>query len=312
MTGTSSSIHLYLPEPRGFCAGVRRAIAIVEQALQQYGAPVYVRHEIVHNKHVIQSLKAKGAVFVEDLSAVPEGSVTIFSAHGVGQNVIAEAHTRHLQIIDATCPLVEKVHQQIIKYAAAQMSIIVIGKSSHPEIIGTIGQIQGYQDLHIINSLHDAETISVKHKNNIGFVTQTTLSVDDTQAIVDVLKSRFPNIHGLQKKDICYATTNRQKAIKAIAAQSECVLILGSQNSSNSKQLRDTALKNGAKLAFLIDDAGEISWDSLQGIQHIGISAGASAPEYLVDELIKTFQQRYDKINIHHVTVVKENVNFKI
>lgn len=312
MTGTSSSIHLYLPEPRGFCAGVRRAIAIVEQALQQYGAPVYVRHEIVHNKHVIQSLKAKGAVFVEDLSAVPEGSVTIFSAHGVGQNVIAEAHTRHLQIIDATCPLVEKVHQQIIKYAAAQMSIIVIGKSSHPEIIGTIGQIQGYQDLHIINSLHDAETISVKHKDNIGFVTQTTLSVDDTQAIVDVLKSRFPNIHGLQKKDICYATTNRQKAIKAIAAQSECVLILGSQNSSNSKQLRDTALKNGAKLAFLIDDAGEISWDSLQGIQHIGISAGASAPEYLVDELIKTFQQRYDKINIHHVTVVKENVNFKI
>lgn len=312
MTGTSSSIHLYLPEPRGFCAGVRRAIAIVEQALQQYGAPVYVRHEIVHNKHVIQSLKAKGAVFVEDLSAVPEGSVTIFSAHGVGQNVIAEALTRHLQIIDATCPLVEKVHQQIIKYAAAQMSIIVIGKSSHPEIIGTIGQIQGYQDLHIINSLHDAETISVKHKNNIGFVTQTTLSVDDTQAIVDVLKSRFPNIHGLQKKDICYATTNRQKAIKAIAAQSECVLILGSQNSSNSKQLRDTALKNGAKLAFLIDDAGEISWDSLQGIQHIGISAGASAPEYLVDELIKTFQQRYDKINIHHVTVVKENVNFKI
>ena len=312
MTGTSSSIHLYLPEPRGFCAGVRRAIAIVEQALQQYGAPVYVRHEIVHNKHVIQSLKAKGAVFVEDLSTVPEGSVTIFSAHGVGQNVIAEAHTRHLQIIDATCPLVEKVHQQIIKYAAAQMSIIVIGKSSHPEIIGTIGQIQGYQDLHIINSLHDAETISVKHKDNIGFVTQTTLSVDDTQAIVDVLKSRFPNIHGLQKKDICYATTNRQKAIKAIAAQSECVLILGSQNSSNSKQLRDTALKNGAKLAFLIDDAGEISWDSLQGIQHIGISAGASAPEYLVDELIKTFQQRYDKINIHHVTVVKENVNFKI
>ena len=312
MTGTSSSIHLYLPEPRGFCAGVRRAIAIVEQALQQYGAPVYVRHEIVHNKHVIQSLKAKGAVFVEDLSAVPEGSVTIFSAHGVGQNVIAEAHTRHLQIIDATCPLVEKVHQQIIKYAAAQMSIIVIGKSSHPEIIGTIGQIQGYQDLHIINSLHDAETISVKHKNNIGFVTQTTLSVDDTQAIVDVLKSRFPNIHGLQKKDICYATTNRQKAIKAIATQSECVFILGSQNSSNSKQLRDTALKNGAKLAFLIDDAGEISWDSLQGIQHIGISAGASAPEYLVDELIKTFQQRYDKINIHHVTVVKENVNFKI
>ncbi len=312
MTGTSSSIHLYLPEPRGFCAGVRRAIAIVEQALQQYGAPVYVRHEIVHNKHVIQSLKAKGAVFVEDLSAVPEGSVTIFSAHGVGQNVIAEALTRHLQIIDATCPLVEKVHQQIIKYAAAQMSIIVIGKSSHPEIIGTIGQIPGYQDLHIINSLHDAETISVKHKNNIGFVTQTTLSVDDTQAIVDVLKSRFPNIHGLQKKDICYATTNRQKAIKAIAAQSECVLILGSQNSSNSKQLRDTALKNGAKLAFLIDDAGEISWDSLQGIQHIGISAGASAPEYLVDELIKTFQQRYDKINIHHVTVVKENVNFKI
>ena len=200
MTGTSSSIHLYLPEPRGFCAGVRRAIAIVEQALQQYGAPVYVRHEIVHNKHVIQSLKAKGAVFVEDLSTVPEGSVTIFSAHGVGQNVIAEAHTRHLQIIDATCPLVEKVHQQIIKYAAAQMSIIVIGKSSHPEIIGTIGQIQGYQDLHIINSLHDAETISVKHKDNIGFVTQTTLSVDDTQAIVDVLKSRFPNIHGLQKK----------------------------------------------------------------------------------------------------------------
>lgn len=312
MTHSSPPIHLYLPQPRGFCAGVRRAIAIVEQAIQQYGAPVYVRHEIVHNKHVIQTLKDKGAVFVEDLSTIPEGSVTIFSAHGVGRDVIAEAHSRRLHIIDATCPLVEKVHQQIIKYAASNMSIIVIGKASHPEIIGTIGQIQGYQDIHIINSLQDAQNIRLANNDNIGFVTQTTLSVDDTQTIVDTLKTRFPNLHGLQKKDICYATTNRQKAIKAIAAQSECVLILGSQNSSNSKQLRDTALQNGAKLAFLIDDASEISWEALRGLQHIGISAGASAPEYLVDELIKTFQQRYDKINIHHVTVVKENVNFKI
>lgn len=312
MTAKPKDINLYLAEPRGFCAGVRRAVAIVEEALNRFGAPVYVRHEIVHNKHVINGLATKGAVFVEDLKDIPDQSIVIFSAHGVSQSVIDEARRKKLITINATCPLVEKVHQQIIKYAARQMEIIVIGKASHPEIIGTLGQIPGYTGIHVINSAEEAEQLQISPKKPVGFVTQTTLSVDDTAEIIRILHRRFPNIHGLQKKDICYATTNRQLAVKAIAKESECVFILGSKNSSNSGQLRNVALKNGAGKAFLIDDATEIDWRELDNISHIGISAGASAPEYLVEDLIKTFRSRYNKINIHHVIVTKENVNFKV
>ena len=238
MTRTKE-IKLLLAEPRGFCAGVRRAINIVENALQKYGPPIYVRHEIVHNKHVIEELKNKGAVFVEGIEEIPESSVVILSAHGVGLDVIKQAKEKHLTIIDATCPLVEKVHRQIQKYAAQNFEIIVIGKSSHPEIIGTLGQIPDYKRIHVINSIQEAEKIQISANVPVGFVTQTTLSVDDTQEIINVLKTRFPEIEGLQTKDICYATTNRQNAIKKIAPLSDCVFVLGSKNSSNSKQLRD-------------------------------------------------------------------------
>lgn len=311
MTRTKE-IKLLLAEPRGFCAGVRRAINIVENALQKYGPPIYVRHEIVHNKHVIEELKNKGAVFVEGIEKIPESSVVILSAHGVGLDVIKQAKEKHLTIIDATCPLVEKVHRQIQKYAAQNFEIIVIGKSSHPEIIGTLGQIPDYKRIHVINSIQEAEKIQISANVPVGFVTQTTLSVDDTQEIINVLKTRFPEIEGLQTKDICYATTNRQNAIKKIAHLSDCVFVLGSKNSSNSKQLRDVALKNNAPQAYLIDDVTEIDWNTLDTCHTFGISAGASAPEYLVEELIDEFKSRYHKINIQDVIIAKENINFRL
>ena len=311
MTRTKE-IKLLLAEPRGFCAGVRRAINIVENALQKYGPPIYIRHEIVHNKHVIEELKNKGAVFVEGIEEIPESSVVILSAHGVGLDVIKQAKEKHLTIIDATCPLVEKVHRQIQKYAAQNFEIIVIGKSSHPEIIGTLGQIPDYKRIHVINSIQEAQKIQISANVPVGFVTQTTLSVDDTQEIINVLKTRFPEIEGLQTKDICYATTNRQNAIKKIAPLSDCVFVLGSKNSSNSKQLRDVALKNNAPQAYLIDDVTEIDWNTLDTCHTFGISAGASAPEYLVEELIDEFKSRYHKINIQDVIIAKENINFRL
>lgn len=311
MTRTKE-IKLLLAEPRGFCAGVRRAINIVENALQKYGPPIYIRHEIVHNKHVIEELKNKGAVFVEGIEEIPESSVVILSAHGVGLDVIKQAKEKHLTIIDATCPLVEKVHRQIQKYAAQNFEIIVIGKSSHPEIIGTLGQIPDYKRIHVINSIQEAEKIQISANVPVGFVTQTTLSVDDTQEIINVLKTRFPEIEGLQTKDICYATTNRQNAIKKIAPLSDCVFVLGSKNSSNSKQLRDVALKNNAPQAYLIDDVTEIDWSTVDTCHTFGISAGASAPEYLVEELIDEFKSRYHKINIQDVIIAKENINFRL
>lgn len=305
-------INLFLAEPRGFCAGVRRAISIVEEALQKYGSPIYVRHEIVHNRHVIEDLKAKGAIFVEEISDIPQGATAIFSAHGVSQSVIKEAQEKGLNTIDATCPLVEKVHRQIKKYAAQDMEIIIIGKASHPEIIGTLGQIPNYKKIHIIRTQEDAEKLSISSDQNIGFVSQTTLSVDDTAEIIKTLKEKYPNIKGLEQKDICYATTNRQKAIKELTKVCDCILVLGSPNSSNSKQLKEVALKNGAKQAYLIDDASELNWDEINPFQNIGISAGASAPEYLVEELIENFKRRYDKIKIHNLIITKENINFKI
>ena len=306
-------LNVYLGSPRGFCSGVRRAVGIVKNCLMQYGAPIYVLHEIVHNRHVVEDLETQGVVFVESLDDADVARPLIFSAHGVSEAVVRKAQDMGFKtLIDATCPLVEKVHRQIRKYAQEKLNIVVIGKSEHPEIIGTVGQIPDYKQVRVIKKIEDIASLPFDKKAPIGFVTQTTLSVDDTKAIVDILHQRFPSIHGLQKKDICYATTNRQQAIKALAAQCECVLVLGSKNSSNSRQLRDVALKNGANQAFLIDDASEIDWPTLNGLTRIGISAGASAPEYLVEELIESFRRRYNKINIQYVMVAKENVNFKL
>ncbi len=303
---------IYLAEPRGFCAGVRRAITIVEQALQQYGAPVYVRHEIVHNRHVIEELKQKGVIFIEELSEADPARPVIFSAHGVGKNVEKEARILGLNVIDATCPLVSKVHNQIKKFDFEDMEILVIGKKNHPEIIGTVGQLENTKRVHIITTLEEAKSLSFTTGQKVGFVTQTTLSSDDTKEIMDYLKSKFQDMKGLEKDDICYATNNRQKAIKELVKQTDTIIVLGSKNSSNSKQLKEVALKNGAKQAFLIDDYKELDWNVLDGCPSVGISAGASAPEYLVEELVNQLKMRYNKINIHHVIFVKENVNFKL
>lgn len=302
---------IYLAEPRGFCAGVRRAIGIVEEALTSYGAPVYVRHEIVHNKHVIENLKQKGVIFIEDLSEADISRPVILSAHGVSLQVMKEAAALGLNIIDATCPLVNKVHQQIKKFDHEDMQILVIGKKNHPEIIGTVGQLENASKVHIITSLEEAKLLNFTHGQKVGFVTQTTLSGDDTKEIMDYLKNKFTEMKGLEKDDICFATNNRQKAVKKLVEHTGTIIVLGSKNSSNSKQLRETALKNGADRAVLIDDYGELDWELLKDIRSVGISAGASAPEYLVEELISEFKKRYNKINIHNVIIVKEHVCFK-
>lgn len=305
-------MEIYLAEPRGFCAGVRRAIAIVEDTLAKFGAPIYVRHEIVHNKHVIEDLKQKGVIFIEDLSEADVSRPVILSAHGVSLEVIKDAQKKGLNTIDATCPLVNKVHQQIKRFDHEDMEILVIGKKNHPEIIGTVGQLENSSKVHIITSLEEAQKLQFSENQKLGFVTQTTLSSDDTKEIMDYLKSKFKDMKGLEKDDICYATNNRQKAIKEITAKADTIIVLGSKNSSNSKQLREVAIKNGAKQAFLIDDVTELDWSQLENTQAVGISAGASAPEYLVEELIAEFKSRYNKINIHNVVFVKEHISFKL
>lgn len=305
-------LNLCLAEPRGFCAGVRRAIALVEQALERYGAPVYVRHEIVHNQHVINDLRRKGAVFVEETAEADPARPLVISAHGAGLAVVEDARQRHKVVIDATCPLVDKIHREIKKYAAEKREIIVIGKAAHPEIIGTVGQLPGYGKIHVINSAAEAESLRPQTPEHIAFVSQTTLSVDETADIIAVLKRRFPTISGLKSKDICYATTNRQQAVKALAAKASCILVLGSKNSSNSNQLRRVALQAGAEQALLINDAAELDWQAIAPYDRIGISAGASAPEYLVEDLLKEFARRYDKINIRRVIIAEEKVNFKL
>lgn len=305
--------NIYLAEPRGFCAGVRRAIAIVEQALHDFGAPVYVRHEIVHNKHVIESLKAKGVIFIDGFSEIDDRSrPVIFSAHGVPLSVEAEAKRLRLKTIDATCPLVSKVHRQIQKLQRLNMEIIVIGKPNHVEIMGTIGQVKDKSRIHVINSLAEAEQLGLDPKSDIGFVTQTTLSVDDTRDIVSYLKQKFPTIETMRKDDICFATTNRQKAVKEITKQAELVIVIGSKNSSNSKQLREVALKGNTKEAFLIDDAAELDWKAVGRYSSIGITAGASAPEYLVEDLLYQLRAHYDNINIIECKVENEKVDFKL
>lgn len=309
----SENLTVYIAEPRGFCAGVRRAIEIVEQALRDYGAPVYVRHEIVHNKHVIEDLKNKGMIFIDELAQMQDQSrPLIFSAHGVPQSVADETDKLGIKTIDATCPLVAKVHNQIKKLYDEDMEIIVIGKKNHVEIIGTVGQIPSSNKLHIINSKEDIEALNINPESKVGFVTQTTLSVDDTKEIVAALKQKFPSISAMRKDDICFATTNRQKAVKEMAKVAELIIVIGSKNSSNSKQLKEVALKNGAKNAVLIDDASELDWALLKEYQTIGITAGASAPEYLVQDLLDQLKSRYDNIKIMDVKVEYEKVNFKL
>jgi 4-hydroxy-3-methylbut-2-enyl diphosphate reductase len=301
---------LLLAAPRGFCAGVDRAIRIVELALEKFGPPVFVRHEIVHNRFVVDRLRAKGAVFIDELDEAPEGARVIFSAHGVPKSVPAEAKRRALFHLDATCPLVSKVHLDAERHHARGRTIILIGHAGHPEVVGTIGQLPDGAII-LVEDVAQAEAVRPPGGASFAYITQTTLSVDDTAEIVAVLKRRFPNIAGPHKEDICYATTNRQEAIKRVAARAEAVLVIGSPNSSNSQRLVEVARRSGARYAGLIGTAADIDWDALAGVRIVGLSAGASAPEILVEHVIAAFRARYD-VSVTELSVVNEDVEFKL
>ena len=302
-------LELLIAAPRGFCAGVDRAIRIVELALEKHGAPVYVRHEIVHNKFVVDSLKAKGAVFVEELDQVPDAAPVVFSAHGVPKSVPAEAEDRGLAYLDATCPLVSKVHRQAERLVAAGRHIVFIGHAGHPEVIGTFGQIpDGVMTL--VETVADAEALAPVDPANLAFLTQTTLSVDDTAAVVAVLQRRFPLIQGPKGEDICYATSNRQAAVKAIAAACDAMLVIGAPNSSNSLRLVEVAQREGTP-AMLIQRAADLDWTFLEGVGTLGITAGASAPELLVRELVDRLAERFDCTE-REVETTRENIAFKL
>jgi 4-hydroxy-3-methylbut-2-enyl diphosphate reductase len=303
-------LKILLAGPRGFCAGVDRAIRIVEEALARYGAPIYVRHEIVHNRFVVESLQAKGAVFVEDLAEVPEGAHVVFSAHGVAKAVPIEARARNLIALDATCPLVTKVHREAERHHAKGRHVLLIGHAGHVEVIGTMGQLpEGAVTL--IEDVHQARSVEPADPANLAFATQTTLSVDDTAEIVAVLQQRFPAIEGPKREDICYATTNRQAAVKAIAARSDLVVVIGAPNSSNSLRLREVALRAGSPRAVLISRAAELAGIALGGVATLGLSAGASAPEVLVEETIAWLRARY-AVSIEDVVVTEEDVTFRL
>ena len=301
---------LYLAAPRGFCAGVDRAIQIVELALGKWGAPVYVRHEIVHNKFVVDGLREKGAIFVEELDECPDDRPVIFSAHGVPKAVPAEAAKREMIYVDATCPLVSKVHIEAERHHAAELQMVMIGHKGHPETVGTMGQLPK-GDVLLVETSEDVAKLNIRDPEKLAFVTQTTLSIDDTADIVAALKLRFPNIVGPHKEDICYATTNRQIAVKEIAPLLDALLVVGAPNSSNSKRLVEVASKAGCSYAQLVQRDTEIDWRALEGIQSVGLTAGASAPEVLVNEIIEAFRARY-KVTIEHVETAQENVNFKV
>lgn len=304
------SISLVLAAPRGFCAGVDRAIQIVERALERFGAPVYVRHEIVHNRFVVDSLAAKGAVFVDELDEVPPGAHVVFSAHGVPKSVPTDAEARKLSYLDATCPLVSKVHREAERHHREGRLIVLIGHAGHPEVIGTMGQLPPGAVL-LIETVADVATLDVPAGEPLAYITQTTLSVDDTAHIIAALKQRFPQIEGPKKEDICYATTNRQVAVKAIAAHSEAVLVIGAPNSSNSLRLVEVAKREGCRVALLVQRAAEIDWAALDGIKSVGITAGASAPEVLVEEVIAAFRERYD-VSVREIHTATESVQFKL
>jgi 4-hydroxy-3-methylbut-2-en-1-yl diphosphate reductase len=295
-----------LAQPRGFCAGVVRAIEIVERALQKYGPPVYVRHEIVHNKHVVESLKAKGARFVEDLSEVPPHAVTIFSAHGVAKSVEEEAAQRELPVLNATCPLVTKVHNQGKRYVAQGRRLILIGHAGHPEVEGTMGQIS--EPVTLVQTEHDVDTLDIPHDTPVAYVTQTTLSVDDTRGIIAALHRKFTDIVGPETRDICYATQNRQTAVRVLAQKADVILVLGSDNSSNSQRLREVGESVGAR-SYLIEDAAHIDPAWLEGARCVGVTAGASAPEHLVQEVVEYFRT-LGVGEIREVNAVDERVTF--
>ena len=301
---------ILLANPRGFCAGVERAIEIVERAIQKYGPPVYVRHEIVHNRYVVEALQAKGAVFVEELDEVPDSVPVIFSAHGVPKAIPAEAARRKLLYVDATCPLVSKVHREAERHHRDGHQIVLIGHAGHPEVIGTMGQLPD-GSIVLVEDAAQAEALEVEDPERLAYITQTTLSVDDTVEIIEVLQRRFPAISGPKKEDICYATTNRQEAVKEIAAECDALLVVGAPNSSNSARLVEVASKLGCREAMLVQRAADVDWDRLGDITCLGITAGASAPEILVEEVIAACRARFE-VAIKEVTVTTENVVFKL
>ncbi|MEZ5758154.1 MAG: 4-hydroxy-3-methylbut-2-enyl diphosphate reductase [Emcibacteraceae bacterium] len=303
------NMNLYIANPRGFCAGVDRAIQIVEMALEKYGAPVYVRHEIVHNKYVVEGLVKRGAIFVDELDEVPTDKPVVFSAHGVPKSVPQEAENRKMLYIDATCPLVSKVHREAERYDRQGMEIVMIGHKGHPEVIGTMGQLAAGA-IHLVESPEDVEKLQLKNEDNVAYITQTTLSLDDTSEIIETLKAKYPSIQDPKKEDICYATTNRQNAVKALAEKVELVLIIGAPNSSNSRRLVEVARKVGCR-SMLIQRAAEIDWNWFDNVSAVGISAGASAPEILVEEVMSAFKERY-KTSIENIHTIEENVTFKV
>jgi 4-hydroxy-3-methylbut-2-enyl diphosphate reductase len=301
---------IFLAAPRGFCAGVDRAIKIVEMALEKWGAPVYVRHEIVHNKFVVDNLRDKGAVFVEELDECPNDRPVIFSAHGVPKSVPAEAENRNMIFVDATCPLVSKVHIEAERHSGNGLQMVMIGHKGHPETIGTMGQLPVGEVL-LVETVKDVADLDVRDPDSLAYVTQTTLSIDDTADIVTALHNRFPKIVGPHKEDICYATTNRQMAVKAIAGKVDALLVVGAPNSSNSKRLVEVGAKAGCTYAQLVQRADDIDWNVLGDMQNIGITAGASAPEVLVDEVIDAFRAK-GEVEVEIVETAQENVNFKV
>jgi 4-hydroxy-3-methylbut-2-enyl diphosphate reductase len=301
---------LYLAAPRGFCAGVDRAIKIVEMAIGKWGAPVYVRHEIVHNKYVVDELRAKGAVFVEELDECPDDRPVIFSAHGVPKSVPATAERRNMIYVDATCPLVSKVHIEAERHHANGLQMVMIGHAGHPETIGTMGQLPEGEVL-LVETPQDVATLTPRDPEKLAFITQTTLSVDDTAEVVAALKARFPNITGPHKEDICYATTNRQEAVKAVAPKIDALLVIGAPNSSNSRRLVEVGSKAGCAYSQLVQRAQDIDWRALDGAKAIGITAGASAPEVLIQEVIDAFADKYD-VTTEIVETAVENVEFKV
>ena len=296
--------------PRGFCAGVDRAIQIVEMALEKWGKPVYVRHEIVHNKYVVDDLKSKGAIFIKEVNEAPVDRPIIFSAHGVPKSVPLEAQSREMIYVDATCPLVSKVHIEADRHFENGLQIVMIGHAGHPETIGTMGQLPEGGVLLVENS-EDVKNLTVRDPNKLAYVTQTTLSIDDTAEVVEALKVRFPAIVGPHKEDICYATSNRQAAVKEIAPDVDALLVIGAPNSSNSQRLVEVAKKAGCKNSQLVQRATEINWDSLMDIKSIGITAGASAPEILINEVVEALKERFE-VKTNFVETATENVNFKV
>jgi len=302
--------YLHLAAPRGFCAGVDRAVRIVEVALEKFGAPVYVRHEIVHNRTVVERLADMGAVFVAELDEVPEGAPVVFSAHGVSRAVTDEAERRNMIAVDATCPLVTKVHVETRRHARNKRHVLLIGHAGHPEVEGTMGQVAA-DEITLVETAEDARTVNPPEDADLAFATQTTLSVDDTAEIISILQFRFPEINGPRGEDICYATTNRQNAVKAIAAACDLVIVVGAENSSNSQRLVEVALTEGAAGGRLVADMHAIDWDEMDGATHIGLSAGASAPESLVHEIIDAMRSRYD-LMLDENALVEETVTFKL